>query len=284
MKSATAAGGAEALAMLHSAAKTAAPYQVALLDVMMPEMDGIELARLIETDPALAATAVIFISSAGSRNELKGRTQGLEIGGWLMKPVPESSLYNGLVKVLADAQPTMAPAAARSRDGQAANLTAHRVLLAEDNLINQKVARLQLKKLGLEVDVAANGREAVEAVMRLPYDVVLMDCQMPEMDGYDATREIRRREAGASHVMIVAMTAHALPGDREKCLAAGMDGYVSKPVTLEALQRALAKVLSAEPRSQSANGTSAHLNPATPPAITQAANGPDSPSQEGPSD
>jgi PAS domain S-box-containing protein len=285
MKSATAAGGAEALTMLHRAAQAATPYQVALLDVMMPELDGIELARLIKTDPALAATAVIFISSVGSRKELKGRLQGLEICGWLMKPVPESALYDGLVKVLADGHPATTQAAATSPCASVSQFGgAHRVLLAEDNPINQKVARLQLKKLGLEVDVAANGREAVEAMMRLPYDVILMDCQMPEMDGYEATREIRRREAGASHVTIVALTAHALPEDRAKCLAAGMDGYISKPVTLEALQRALAEVLAAKPRSRRANGASARLSPPTPPAIKEAANGPASLSQEDTSD
>jgi CheY-like chemotaxis protein len=239
-----------------------------LLDVMMPEMDGVELARLIKSDPALAAATITLVSSAGPRNEFKERLQGLEIAAWLMKPVRASSLYNSFTNALADTRvaATAARGAGEPLAGFAARLPAYRVLLAEDNPINQKVARLLLKKLGLEVDLAANGREAVEAVMRLPYDVVLMDCQMPEMDGYDATREIRRREAGASHIMIVALTANALSGDREKCRAAGMDGYVSKPVTLEALHRALAEVLAPLPAAP-LNGAAA-LPPPTPNAAS----------------
>ncbi len=252
LKSSTAASAEEGFAMVRGAA-AAEPYQVALVDVMMPEIDGIELARRIKADPALAKTVVIFISSVGSRSDFSVRLVGMDIGGWLMKPVPESFLYNALVKALASPGFLCDKAKAKkgaSPKGKKYNLPGERklcVLLAEDNPINQKVARLQLGKLGLDVDAVANGREAVEALSRRSYDVVLMDCQMPEMDGYEATREIRRREGAARHTTIVAMTANALQGDREKCLEAGMDAYISKPVTQDSLGATLAKLFASAP-------------------------------------
>jgi two-component system, sensor histidine kinase and response regulator len=263
MKVSTATSAEEALGAMRGAAKTD-PYQVALIDVMMPEVDGIELARMIKSDPALAAIAVVFISSAGSSRDFKTRLQGLDFGGWLMKPAPESSLYKALARVLepstasAAQTPPSLPKRAGEEPAAPVKLTlpavhTFRLLLAEDNPINQKLAKLQLRKLGIDVDAVVNGREAVEAASRVPYyDAVLMDCQMPEMDGYDATREIRRREGAARHTLIVAMTAHALPGDREKCLAAGMDGYISKPVTIEALESALAEGLALSPSGRAA--------------------------------
>ncbi len=279
MRPSAAAGADEALGMLRAAAAPGAePYRVALLDVMMPGIDGIELARRIKAEPALATTVLIFVSSAGPSREFKELLRGLDYAGWMMKPVPESSLYDALARVLEPAAEEKAggptePAAGRPHAGGLRMPEGRklRALLAEDNPINQKVATLQVRKLGLEVDTVANGREAVEAISRLPYDVVLMDCQMPEMDGYEASSEIRRRErqAGGRHTLIVAMTAHALPGDREKCLAAGMDGYVSKPVKLEALEHELATLLAAQPPSAAAaaaSGTTAAVETVAPPA------------------
>jgi two-component system sensor histidine kinase/response regulator len=246
MKAGTAACGEEALAMMSGAAPSQ-PYQIALLDVMMPEMDGIDLAHRITSNPALASTALLFISSAGPSKEFKARLQGLDYARWLMKPVPEASLYYALAEVLEPSPAVTGPKPGERRAPSSLSGRKLRVLLAEDNPINQKVAILQLRKLGIEIDTVANGHEAVETASRLPYDMILMDCQMPEMDGYEATREIRRREQQSGrHTPIVAMTAHALPGDREKCLAAGMDGYVSKPVKLDALEHELSVLVDSQ--------------------------------------
>jgi len=212
----------------------------------------------------------------GPTDVVRTRLRGVEFNDWLMKPVLQSSLYDSLAKALPHAAPdgtaarkhveVVAPAG-----GAGAQLTLPtgrkpRILVAEDNPINQKLARLQLRKLGMEVDTVANGREAVEALSRIPYDVVLMDCQMPELDGYEATREIRRREGTRQHTKIIAMTAHALAGDRDKCLEAGMDAYVSKPVRAEMLETTLRQVIG----SGAANG----IENGAPPAVTEAAGDP----------
>jgi CheY-like chemotaxis protein len=282
----TADSAGAALTLMHGAALEH-PFEIALIDVKMPEVDGIELTRMIKSDPALAATAVILVSSVGTANDFRVRLRGLEVGEWLSKPVPQSSLYNALLKVLVHGEaikPDRRKAKAEAISPQAAStgklkLSVNRklrVLLAEDNPINQKLAKFQLKKLGVKVDCVGNGREAVEAVTRIPYDAVLMDCQMPEMDGYEATREIRRREGSRRHTKIIALTAHALSDDRETCLAAGMDAYISKPVKPEILEGILAQVIApastadtASPESPpvddaAASATTSELQPAQP--------------------
>lgn len=248
MRAQTAASAEAGLSMLRSAAGREA-YQLALLDVMMPGLDGIEMARRMKAEPALAQIPVIFVSSVGMRADFAPRLSGLDIAGWLMKPIPQSSLYNELIRVLTASenggetseQLSRPEAPPMSHFTLPPGVDGH-VLLAEDNPINQKVAKLQLAKLGLHVDAVDNGREAVEAALRQHYDLIFMDCQMPELDGYEATRELRQREPAGMHSKVIAMTAHALPGDREKCLAAGMDSYISKPVTLEALAAALTEL------------------------------------------
>ncbi len=243
--------GVQALELLCSAVAEGRPYDLAILDLMMPGMDGFELARRIMADPLLAATRLIMLTSYGQRGDgATAREAG--VAAYLTKPVRQSQLFDCLSLVVS--QPALEPGNDSGSLGKPAQLITRHVmkettpmtnkliLLAEDNIVNQKVAVRQLQKLGYRADAVANGREAVEALMRISYDVVLMDCQMPEMDGYEATTEIRRLEGQSKHTMIVAMTANALQGDREKCIAAGMDDYISKPVRPEALAKVLQRV------------------------------------------
>ena len=244
-RSAEAGSGAEALEMLREAAGKGEPFPVALVDFQMPAMDGAELARRIKADPGIAGTQLILATSIPRRGDA---ARMLEAGfeAYLTKPVKQSHLYDTLVTLIgrrrgAPAERTRAIVTRHTlREGDHRR---HRILLAEDNAVNQKVAVRMLEKAGCRCDLAANGREAVEAARRIAYDLILMDCQMPVMDGYQATREIRRRGEGEAHVPIVAMTAHAMKGDREKCLEAGMDDYLSKPVTMPALEKLLQRYL-----------------------------------------
>jgi two-component system sensor histidine kinase/response regulator len=249
-----------ALQVLREAVASGVPYQLGVLDLMMPGMDGFELARAIKSDPALAGMHLVLLTSYGQRGDsTTAREAG--VAAYLTKPVRQSQLFNCLASVVN--QPTFGNETAKRQDQAPDLVTRHNldekepmtnklILLAEDNIVNQKVAVRQLLKIGYRADAVANGREALEALDRIPYDLVLMDCQMPEMDGYEATAEIRRREGTSLHTPIVAMTANALQGDREKCIAAGMDDYVSKPVSPEELSKVLRRVLfhtvEAEPR------------------------------------
>jgi len=244
--------GALALEMLGSAAARGESYDLAILDLTMPIMDGFELARSIKSEPLIASTRLVMLTSQGLRGDgTTAREAG--IAAYLTKPIRQSQLFDCLTNVVSKA--TVEPRR-ESLDKPAALVTRHAlkektmtphklILLAEDNIVNQKVAVRQLQKLGYRADAVANGREAVEALKRIPYDLVLMDCQMPEMDGYEATAEIRQLEGQTKHTIIVAMTANALQGDREKCLAVGMDDYISKPVKSEELAQVLQRVFAA---------------------------------------
>jgi PAS domain S-box-containing protein len=239
------------LAMLREAASQGTPYDLAILDLIMPEMDGFDLAREIKADPLIASVQLVLLTSYGQRGDgAKARSVG--IAAYLTKPVRQSQLFDCLVSVIRglnaadksnDSSGRSTPLITKHALKESAVMQNPLILLAEDNIVNQKVAVRQLQKLGYRADYVANGREAVEALSRIPYDVILMDCQMPEMDGYEATAEIRRREGTMKHTIVVAMTANALQGDREKCLAAGMDDYISKPVKTEELARLLARIL-----------------------------------------
>ncbi|HMH42638.1 MAG TPA: response regulator, partial [Pyrinomonadaceae bacterium] len=200
-----------------------------------------------KADPAIASVSLVLLTSFGQRG---GTTMARDAGvaAYLTKPVRQSQLFECLASVINQSPVTYQTAVLTSESGLVTRPTPAEkmpmsnklILIAEDNVINQKVAMRQLQKLGYRADAVANGREALEALERIPYDLVLMDCQMPEMDGYEATAKIRWREGRTKHTPIIAMTAHALEGDRAKCRAAGMDDYISKPVRPEELGRLLA--------------------------------------------
>jgi signal transduction histidine kinase/CheY-like chemotaxis protein/ligand-binding sensor domain-containing protein len=246
IEQASAVDGYEALKILRAAAAGGEPFHVALLDVQMPGMDGLMLAREIKSDPTIADTRLIVLTSLG-RRMTKSEFQAAGIDAYLVKPVKQSKLFDCIVEVVGSSSndAILTPAVTISQ-ASAPVLPKARILLAEDNVVNQKVALAQLQKLGLTADVVGTGREVLSALDSTAYELIFMDCQMPEMDGYEATAEIRRREAGAAEngrsgprQHIIAMTANAMQGDRDKCIAAGMDDYVSKPVRESDLRAAL---------------------------------------------
>jgi two-component system, sensor histidine kinase and response regulator len=229
MVSAEASGGDEALEMMRGAAEAGEPYDLVITDMVMPKINGVVLARLIKCDKALSDARIIVLTSMANRLD-PGTMRVVGIDACLTKPVKQSALFDVIAETLRGSVPELLPLPASAPRAPAAELRPNvRVLVAEDNAVNQKVAVRQLQKLGYAADTAGNGIEAVESVMRGRYDLVLMDCQMPEMDGFDATREIRRLERDR-RTPIVALTANALEGDRERCIAVGMDDYLSKPV------------------------------------------------------
>ena len=238
--SAEASDAGAALALLGEAARAGRPFQVALVDIALPGMDASELTRQIAADPLLRVTPLVAIIRLGVRSELT-KAQSAGCAAQLTRPIWKSSLGEALTRALAGE--AGAPAGNRSPQRPAVTRSHLHVLLAEDNAINQEVATAILRSLGCSADLAENGREAVQAVQRSEYDLVLMDCEMQEMDGYVATRQIRAYEKSVARrpLPIIAMTAHALDGDREKCLAAGMNDYISKPVDPAGLAEILAR-------------------------------------------
>jgi len=225
-----AASGPAALELLAERTACGRAVGLAILDMQMPEMDGQETARRIHADPHTASLPLILLSSVGALAD--ARQMGFSAA--LAKPVRQATLLCAVLAALGRpvGRPGAEPAAPRAFRPLSERL---RVLLAEDNRVNRMVALHMLQRFGCDVDSATTGREAVEAVAANEYDLVLMDVQMPEMDGFEATAEIRRREAPGHRLPIIAMTAHAMTGDQERCLAAGMDDYVAKPVTRETL-------------------------------------------------
>jgi PAS domain S-box-containing protein len=221
---------AAALACLKQAYDSGCPFRVIVTDVNMPGMDGFELAAEIKKRPEYGNLKIMILSSAGFRGD-SARCRELGLSAYLTKPVKQSLLLDAIMLALGTAPEKRGEAALITRHTLIQSRARYSVLLAEDNVVNQKLAVRILENRGHRVSVTANGREALEALAKDRFDVVLMDVQMPVMDGFQATTEIRRREKDTGiHLPIVAMTAHAMKGDREKCLMAGMDEYVSKPL------------------------------------------------------
>ncbi|MHC4533794.1 MAG: response regulator [Planctomycetota bacterium] len=250
MKPTTVDSGEKALVEMDKAAKAGKPYYLALLDGMMPKMDGFMLAEKIKQNPDLSQLKLVILSSAG-RLESKARCRQLGIDYCLMKPVKQSELLDSIVTVLSVATADkISPKAIDSEPpGSIASL---RILLAEDGLVNQKVAVNLLEQRGHKVTVANNGEEAVAALANESFDVVLMDVQMPTMDGLEATGIIREKEKeSGAHIPIIAMTAHAMKGDRERCMEAGMDGYIAKPIRAKDLYETIEVTVAKSFRSQS---------------------------------
>jgi signal transduction histidine kinase/CheY-like chemotaxis protein len=238
-------GGRAALQALEIARSTGHPFPLMLLDGQMPDMDGFALAEHIQQDPSLLAVTIMMLTSAGHLGDA-ARCRDLGISAYLVKPVRQTELLDAICQVL-NKLPTAKSMPLVTRHTLRENKRRYRVLLAEDNAVNQTLAVRLLEKRGYSVIVANNGAEALEAFENNPYDVVLMDIQMPVMNGFEATAAIRAKEKLAGgHVAIIAMTAHALKGDQERCIAAGMDAYVSKPIRTSELFSTIETVLSKE--------------------------------------
>ncbi len=248
MRNAMVGSGEEALKVLREEAKND-PFELAILDMQMPEMDGLMLGRAIKADPEIASTRLIMLTSLGNQLDVEEmKKAGIE--ACVLKPVKQSRLFARISEIMAGhmpaprkktqpiVAPVKAPAAVAPQSGTAKRPV--RILLAEDNIINQKVALGLLQNIGYGADVANNGLEVLTAIDLRSYDVILMDCQMPELDGYETTQRIRVRPDG-KELKIIAMTANAMRGESEKCLEAGMDDYLSKPVRLESLRDMLAR-------------------------------------------
>jgi CheY-like chemotaxis protein len=236
MLSTSVTSGESALAALDEAEKGGKPFHMAILDVLMPGMDGFQLAERIRADRRFDGLVLITLTSAGRPGD-GALCEQLRIGSYLLKPITPTELRDAILLTVARGQETPRKSDVVTRHSLREAWQSLNVLLAEDNRVNQRLAVAILERLGHNVRVVNNGREAVEAVLESTFDLVLMDIQMPEMGGLEATAQIRAHEANTGgHVPIVAMTAHAMSGDRERFLQSGMDEYISKPISQERLR------------------------------------------------
>jgi CheY-like chemotaxis protein len=253
MKAVSVESGEEALAQLSAAGETGVPYCLILADMHMPKMDGFALVERIRQRPELSTAMIMMLTSAGHRGDA-ARCQELGVAAYLLKPIRRSELREAIARVLGAGEKTGAiPLITRhSLQDARGPMGSLRVLLAEDNPVNQLLATRLLEKRGHRVVVAANGREALAALEKESYDLVFMDIQMPDMDGIEATAAIREKEnSSGKHQPVIALTAHAMKGDQERCLDAGMDGYLSKPIRPQELDDILEKYV--RRRTETAN-------------------------------
>jgi PAS domain S-box-containing protein len=248
MRNGSSASGEEALRRLREAHAAGDPYEIAIIDYQMPGMDGETLGQVIKADDTLRGIQLLMLTSLGQRGDA-ARLHKQGFAAYLVKPARQSELLSALTTVWAQRHETGSDLVTHHSIAQlrpsshqvAQQLFDARVLLAEDNIVNQKIARMMLENLGCRVDVAANGHEAIEMLDAWRYDIVFMDCEMPEMDGFEATTTIRRRQNSQQHIPIIAVTAKAISGDRERCLAVGMNDYIAKPVRQQDFRDALEK-------------------------------------------
>ncbi|MCP4711173.1 MAG: response regulator, partial [Planctomycetes bacterium] len=260
------AGGEEALKTMREAAQDGSPYQMAILDFHMPGMDGEQLGNAIKEDPLLQETILLLLTSGGRKGDA-ARMAEVGFSVYLSKPVKQSQLMDALATAWGSFENQMKTGLITKHTLSELNeskrlpqqegnqvIDAH-ILLVEDNAVNQKVAKLLLEGMGYKVTVAENGQEAVEKWSADSFNLILMDCQMPVMDGFEATAEIHRLEKDKGHTPIIAMTAHAMVGDREKCLESGMDDYLSKPMQKKAVKEVLSKWLQNQSCSADEIGT-----------------------------
>jgi CheY-like chemotaxis protein len=237
VKPVTALDATQALLAMNAAALNHQPFKLVLLDCHMPGMDGFELAAEIKRTELLSGASLLMLTAANQRGDA-ALCRELGAAAHLTKPVADKPLLDAVRVALGGA--VSARISARTVPRASTEL---QILLAEDNPVNQKVAVRLLEKRGYSVQVASTGREALDAVSQRPFDVILMDVQMPEMDGIEATMAIRAREQSTGgHIPVIALTAHAMSRDRDRCIAAGMDGYASKPIQIDELQREITRV------------------------------------------
>lgn len=253
MRATSASSGMEALAVLRAGVAREKPFDLAILDMHMPNMDGLELVRAIKADPGIQNVRCLLLTSLGRRGDAK-EAQRAGFQAYLTKPVRKTQLQQSPVPVMAPEQPTETAnqeilVTLHSLKDTSTNQQPSTILVADDHTVNQELAPLLLHKLGHKVEVVSNGKAAIETLQKRPFALILMDCQMPDMDGYATTKAIRAWEGEQRHTPIIAVTANAMSGDREKCLATGMDDYLTKPIKPDKLRDMFHRWLPREERT-----------------------------------